>query len=76
MGGTDEFSGGDVRGRDAFFFEIDNIVRTARNAGPSIAEGFDDRVTFLASAQPEWVRGAGRATVGFMRRSTSLTPYC
>ena len=52
MRGADKFSGGHIRGRDAFFFKVDNIVRTARNAGPSITEGFDDGVAFLRSTQP------------------------
>ena len=41
MGGANKLGGGDVRGGNAFFFEVNYIVRTARNAGPSIAEGFD-----------------------------------
>lgn len=47
MGGADELGRGDVSGRNAFFLEVDDIVRTARDARPSIAEGFDERVTFL-----------------------------
>jgi hypothetical protein len=47
MGCADELGRGDVSGRDAFFLEVDDIVRTARDARPSIAEGFDERVAFL-----------------------------
>ena len=47
MGSANEFRSGHIRGRDTLFFKVDNIVRTARYAGPSIAEGFDDRVAFL-----------------------------
>ena len=48
VGRTDEFGGGHISGRNPLFFKIDYIVRTARNAAPSIAEGFDDGVTLLA----------------------------
>ncbi len=48
MGSAHEFCGRDVSGRDTVFFERDDIVRTARNARPSIAEGFNHRVAFLA----------------------------
>ena len=48
MGSADELGSGHIRGGNAFFLKVDDIVRTARNAGPSIAEGFDDGVAFLA----------------------------
>ena len=47
MSSANEFRSGHIRGRDTLFFKVDNIVRTARYTGPSIAEGFDDRVAFL-----------------------------
>lgn len=47
MSSADKFRSGHVRGRNALFFEVDDIVRTARNASPSIAKSFDDRVTLL-----------------------------
>ena len=47
MCGANKFRGRYICGRDAFFFKVYYIVRTARNAGPSIAQGFDDGVTFL-----------------------------
>lgn len=54
MSGANEFRGGHVCGRDALFFEVDYIVRTARNAGPSITEGFDDCITFLSQFRLDW----------------------
>ena len=48
VGGTDKFGRGHICGRNSLFFKIDDIVRTARNAAPSIAEGFNDGVTLLA----------------------------
>ncbi len=47
VGCTNEFSRGHVCGRDALFFKVDDIVRTARNTAPSITEGFNDGVTLL-----------------------------
>ena len=47
MGSANEFGRRHIRGRDALFFKVDYIVRTARNAGPSIAEGFDDRIALF-----------------------------
>jgi hypothetical protein len=48
VGGGNELCGSDVGRRNAVFFEFDYVVRTARNTAPSIAEGFDDGVAFLA----------------------------
>ena len=48
VGRTDKFRSGDVCRWDTVFFKVDNIVRTARDAGPSIAEGFYDGIAFLA----------------------------
>ena len=41
MGSSQKLSRGHICGRDAFFFKTNNIVRTARNAAASIAEGFN-----------------------------------
>lgn len=54
MSSADKFRGGHVRGRNALFFEVDYIVRTARNAGPSIAKGFNDRITLLGQFRLDW----------------------
>ena len=48
MGGADKFGGCYIGGRDSLLFKVNDIVRTARNAGPSIAEGFNDGVTFVS----------------------------
>ena len=48
MSRAKELSGGNVRGRNPLLFKVDHIVRTARNAAPSIAEGFDDRVALFS----------------------------
>jgi hypothetical protein len=37
MGCTDELGSRDIGGWDAFFLKVDDIVRTARYARPSIA---------------------------------------
>jgi hypothetical protein len=47
VGCAEELSGGNVRGGNSLLFKVDHIVRTARDAAPSIAQGFDDGVTFL-----------------------------
>ena len=59
-GGSDELSSGNVRGGNVFFFEINHIVRTARDASSSIAEGFDDGVAFLRQLSPDWFRSGTR----------------
>ena len=48
VGRADKFRGGDVGRWDTVFFKVDDIVRTARDAGPSIAEGFNDGITPFA----------------------------
>ena len=48
IGRADKFRGGDVGRWDTVFFKVDDIVRTARDAGPSIAEGFNDGITPFA----------------------------
>jgi len=45
---ANELGGGNVSGRDPLLLKVDNIVRTARDAAPSIAQGFDDSVTLLS----------------------------
>lgn len=60
VGSANEFGGGHVRGWDALFFKVDNIVRTARNAGPSIAERFDDRITFFLQLRLDRLRRRAR----------------
>ena len=45
MGRFDELGGGDIRGRNPLLLKRDDIVRTARDAAPSIAQGFDDGIT-------------------------------
>ena len=52
IGRTDKFRSGDVCRWDTVFFKVDDIVRTARDAGPSIAEGFDDGITPFAQLHP------------------------
>lgn len=47
VGSGEKFGCGHVGGGKAFFFEIDDIVRTARDARPSIAQGFDHRIASL-----------------------------
>jgi hypothetical protein len=39
--GGDELGGRDISGRNAFFFKICDIVRTARDTRPSRAHGFN-----------------------------------
>ena len=60
---TQELRGRDICSRDTFFFERDDIVRTARYAAASIAERFNDRVTLFLqfplnvfSRRPTWGR--------------------
>lgn len=40
VGGSNKFGCGHICSRNTFFFKGDNVVRTARNAAPSITEGF------------------------------------
>lgn len=57
MGSADELCSSNVSGWDTVFFECNDIVRTARNARPSIAEGFNHRVAFLAQFLVQLRRG-------------------
>ena len=43
-GGIDELGGGDTDRRDAVGFEIRQVMRTARRAGASVSQAFDDQV--------------------------------
>ena len=52
-----EFYRRDIGGRDSMLFKIDYIVRTARNAAPSIAEGFDDGIALLPQFLFDLLRG-------------------
>ena len=52
VGRADEFRSGHVCCWDTVFFKVDDIVRTARYAGPSIAEGFNDGITLFAQLHP------------------------
>src|SRR5271169_5520410 len=56
-GGTfDELRGGDAHRRNAASFEIRHVMRTARNAGPSVGQSFDDEVDFGGDLLPQWQR--------------------
>ena len=43
-GGFDEFRGGDTNRRNAIGFEIREVMRTARRAGASVRQPFDNDV--------------------------------
>ena len=45
-GAVDELGRGDADGRNAACFEIRHVMRTARYAGPSVRQSFDDEVDF------------------------------
>jgi hypothetical protein len=52
-GGTfDELGGGDAYSRNTACFEICHVMRTARNAGPSVGQSFDDEVDFGGDLLP------------------------
>ena len=53
VGRANEFRSGHVCRWDTVFFKVDDIVRTARYAGPSIAEGFNDGITPFAQLHPD-----------------------
>ena len=46
--GFNESIGTDGSGWDAGFFGVDAVVHTARAAGPSITDGYDNRVTTIS----------------------------
>jgi hypothetical protein len=43
-GGVDELRGGDAHRRNAAGFKIREVMRTARRAGASVSQAFDDDV--------------------------------
>jgi hypothetical protein len=49
----DEFGGGNADGWNAALFEIRHVMRTARNAGPSVGQSFDDEVDFGGDLLPQ-----------------------
>ena len=60
VGRADELGRGHVGGWNALLFKKNDIVRTARNTGPSIAEGFNNGVALLAEFGLQRLgRGAG-----------------
>jgi len=53
-GGTfDELGGGHPDRWNAACFEIRHVMRTARNAGPSVGQSFDDEVDFGGDLLPQ-----------------------
>ena len=52
-GAFDEFGGGDADGWNAARFEIRHVMRTARNAGPSVGQSFDHEVDFAGDLLPQ-----------------------
>ena len=51
-GGVDELRGGDTDRRNAAGFEIREVMRTARRAGASVSQPFDDDVHFAHDLLP------------------------
>src|ERR1700730_10188233 len=52
-GTLDELGGGDADRWNAACFEIRHVMRTARNAGPSVGQSFDDEVDFGGDLLPQ-----------------------
>jgi hypothetical protein len=52
-GAFDEFRCGDTNRWNAACFEIRHVMRTARNAGPSVGQSFDDEVHFGGDLLPQ-----------------------
>ena len=52
-GTFDELGGGDANCRNAACFKICHVMRTARNAGPSVGQSFDDEVDFGGDLLPQ-----------------------
>src|SRR5689334_2730770 len=52
-GAFDEFGGGDADSGNAARFEIRHVMRTARNAGSSVGQPFDDEVDFAGDLLPQ-----------------------
>ena len=62
----DKLAGRNTNCRNAACFEICHVMRTARNAGASIGQSFDDEVDFGGDLLPQWQRrypGIGRLGV-------------
>src|SRR6516162_6721914 len=60
-GGTfDKLGGGDADRWNAASFEICHVMRTARNAGPSVGQSFDDEVDFGGDLLPQRQRRHAR----------------
>jgi hypothetical protein len=51
-GALDEFGGGDADSWNAACFEIRHVMRTARNAGPSVGQSFDDDIDLGGNLLP------------------------
>ena len=63
--GGDEFGRRDIGSGDSVFFEISDIVRTARNTGSSRADGFDHPMTTGENVFPHfWFRHTSRRRFG------------
>lgn len=53
-GGTfDELGGGDADRWNSACFEICHVMRTARNAGPSVGQSFDNEIDFGGDLLPQ-----------------------
>jgi hypothetical protein len=50
--GIDEFGGGDTDRGNSAGFEIRKVMRTARRAGASVGQPFDDQVHFADDLLP------------------------
>ena len=62
-GTFDELGGGDAYCWNAARFEIRHVMRTARNAGPSVGQSFDHEIDFGGDLLPQRQRrhpGVGR----------------
>jgi hypothetical protein len=51
-GGIDELGGGDTDRRNSAGFEIRKVMRTARRAGASVSQAFDNDVHFTDDLLP------------------------
>ncbi len=56
-GGCDKFARGDEHAGQPARFEFSDVVHTARRAGASIGQGFDDEITVADDALDEPGRG-------------------
>src|SRR5258708_518319 len=60
VGGFDELGRGYEDGRAAFGLEVGRVMHTARRAGPSIGEGFDDEVALAEDLLQQRPRSRSR----------------